>query len=114
MRRIDDLFGHQATPKARRGRRTGKSEHPIFSEWWASYPRRVARLDSDAAYAEAIEGGASSGELLIGLPAPTTYIERRFTDDHHHYPRGGARLYASDESLCEKPPRSRAGTAGGN
>lgn len=76
----DDLFGDGSTEATKRRGRYDRPEHPDFAEWWSHYPKKVARPEAAEAYAQAIERGASSGELLIGLRNHT------FTPDRQYQP----------------------------
>jgi len=72
-------------PRARPG---GEHDPPGFDEFYARYPRKVARRDAARAYAAAIKRGASAGDIMLGLqrhefspetkyrPYPATWLNR--------------------------------------
>lgn len=38
-----------------------------FSEFWKTYPRKVARANAEKAYLSALKGGSTHGEIMAGL-----------------------------------------------
>ena len=105
--RPSDLFGRQAPGgTTKRRSRYDRPEHPDFAEWWSAYPKKVSRRDAVVAYAEAIERGASPGELLIGVrnftfpsdstyvPHPATWLNKERWKDAPLSPRPADRRYS--------------------
>ena len=58
----------ESTPPSKPAK-PGPAEHPAFAEFWAAYPRRIARADALKAWTAAVKTAKGPGPVIAGARA---------------------------------------------